>query len=478
MGLGDLKGAGADAKWRVRWHIAHMMTPAAPRLEHVLDQMMDAVCVVDGEDRFVYVNAACEHIFGYSPEELIGRVIFDLIHPDDLARTRAAATAVLAGRPINHFENRYLRKDGRIVHIMWTARWSEADGYRIGVARDITEHKRAEAIQGALLAISEAAHTAADLLSMFRRIHEIIHGLLPAQNFFVALLEPEGKTISFPYFVDAHDDPPGPMPLEAGTLTGEVIRSGKPLLLTPDSEPVTVDDTCPVGTMPTHWLGVPLSIRHRVIGALVVQSYTGDISYSERDQQLLQFVSTQIAAAIERKQSETWLRHVAQHDALTGLPNRSLFEQRLASALSSARDAGEYLAVLYLDMDAFKAVNDTCGHDTGDALLKDVARRMRGCVRESDTACRMGGDEFVLLLAGIKQTDHALLVGEKIRVALNRPFEVAGRTLQVSASIGIAVFPEHGVEAQQLIREADRAMYDAKHSGGNRCVASIAHVSH
>ncbi len=453
-----------------------MMTPAAPRLEHVLDQMMDAVCVVDGEDRFVYVNAACEQIFGYAPEELIGRVLFDLIHPEDLARTRAAAATVLAGRPINHFENRYLRKDGRIVHIMWTARWSEADGYRIGVARDITEHKRAEAVQGALLGISEAAHAAADLLSLFQRIHEIIGGLLPAQNFFVALLDAQGATISFPYFIDAHDSTPEPVALDAGTLTGEVIRSGKPLLLTPESDLVAAGDTCAIGTTPTHWLGVPLSVRNRVIGALVVQSYTGDISYSERDQQLLQFVSTQVAAAIERKQSETWLRHIAQHDALTGLPNRSLFEQRLDSALAHARDYHELLAILYLDMDDFKRINDTCGHDAGDDLLKHVAQLMRRCVRDSDTVCRMGGDEFVLVLAGIKQEDHALLVAEKIRLVLQQPFEVADRTLQVSASIGIAVYPEHGREAQQLIREADRAMYDAKQSGGNRCVVSIAHA--
>ena len=447
-----------------------MTIPIRARLERILDLLVDAVCVVDSGGHFVYVSAACERIFGYTPEEMLGQSMIELVHPDDRARTLATAAGVMSGTPTPYFENRYLRKDGRIVHIMWTARWSEADGLRIGVARDITARKHAEAMQAALLDISEAAHTTADLLALFRRIHKIIGGLLPAQNCFVALHDPATGMLSFPYFIDAYDRAPDPMPLDSGTLTGEVIRSGEALLLAPDRGMHLPAHVRPVGRPALDWLGVPLVARERVLGALVVQTYTGDVRYSESDKQLLQFVSTQVAAAIERKQNETWLRHIAQHDALTALPNRTLFDDRLQAALLRARHSRELLGLLYLDLDHFKHVNDTRGHGVGDALLQDVARRICHSVRESDTVCRMGGDEFVVLLVGIRQADHALIAGEKIRAALLQPFEVGGQRLSVSASIGVAVFPGHGGEGQHLIREADRAMYDAKKRGGNRCV--------
>ena len=447
-----------------------MTIPIRTRLEHVLDLLVDAVCVVDTVGHFVYVSAACERIFGYTPEEMLGQSMIELVHPDDRARTLATAAAVMSGTPTPYFENRYLRKDGGTVHIMWTARWSEADGVRIAVARDITARKHAEAMQAALLDISEAAHTTADLLALFRRIHEIIGGLLPAQNCFVALHDPATGMLSFPYFIDAYDRAPAPIPLDAGTLTGEVIRSGEALLLAPDRGMHLPAHVRPVGRPALDWLGVPLVARERVLGALVVQSYTGDVRYRESDKQLLQFVSTQVAAAIERKQNETWLRHIAQHDALTALPNRTLFDDRLQAALLRARHSRELLGLLYLDLDHFKHVNDTWGHAAGDALLQDVARRILRSVRESDTVGRMGGDEFVVLLAGIKQADHAMVAGEKIRTTLLQPFEAGGQRLSVSASIGVAVFPGHGSEGQHLIREADRAMYDAKKRGGNRCV--------
>ena len=447
-----------------------MMIPIRTRLDHVLDLLVDAVCVVDAEGRFVYASAASERIFGYTPEEMLGRPMIEMVHPDDRARTLDAAAKIMSGVPNPHFENRYLRKDGGTVHIMWTARWSEADGVRIAVARDITARRHIEAVQAALLDISEAAHTTADLLALFRRIHEIIGGLLPAQNCFVALHDAATGMLSFPYFVDAHDRAPEPIPLDAGTLTGEVIRSGEALLLAPDRGMHLPAHVRPVGRPALDWLGVPLVARERVLGALVVQTYTGNIRYRESDKQLLQFVSTQVAAAIERKQNETWLRHIAQHDALTALPNRTLFDDRLQALLLRARHSQELLGLLYLDLDHFKHVNDTWGHAAGDALLQDVAQRISRSVRESDTVCRMGGDEFVVLLAGIRQVGHALIAGEKIRAALLQPFEVGGQRLSVSASIGAAVFPGHGSEGQHLIREADRAMYDAKKRGGNRCV--------
>lgn len=435
----------------------------------VVDLLLDAVCVVDVHGRYVFVSAAFERIFGYAPAEVIGRPMIGLVHPDDRARTLQAANEIMAGQPKPHFQNRYVRKDGRVIHVMWSARWSEADGVRIAVARDVTELKRAELMQAALHAISEAAHSAEDLLALFRHIHRIVGELLPARNFFVALYDADKDELSFPYFVDEHDSPPPTQSLASGTLSSEVIRSGQALLLTPDTRLELPDRVHPiVGRDSLEWLGVPLGGQQGVIGALVVQSYSGEVRYNEQDKALLQFVSTQIAAAIERKKSATRLQYLAQHDQLTSLPNRGLFHDRLRTALAAARRGQRQLAVLYLDLDRFKQVNDHHGHDVGDLLLREVAERIRQCVRESDTVGRIGGDEFVVLLDDTSQADHAAVVAAKIGAALRQPFELAGTRLQVSASIGIAHYPTHGEDARQLLRRADDAMYDAKRQGGDQ----------
>lgn len=443
-------------------------------LTKVMDLLLDAICVVDVQGRFVFVSAACERIFGYTQEEMIGRQMIDMVFPEDRIKTLQAAAEIMAGHPKPHFENRYVRKDGQVVHIMWSARWSEEDQVRIAVARDITALKRAESMQAALHAISEAAHAAEDLLALFQRIHGIIGTLLPATNFFVALYDAGQDLLSFPYFVDEHDSPPAPRRLDSGTLSGEVVRSGEALLLTPDTDRSLSDR---IGSGAGHraldWLGVPLCSQKGTIGALVVQSYSGDVRYTEKDKMLLQFVSTQVAAAIERKQTETWLQYVARHDTLTGLPNRELFDDRLQTALALARRNGTRLSLLYIDLDRFKQVNDTCGHDTGDLLLREVAQRIRRCLRESDTVGRIGGDEFVVLLCDTNLPGHAASVGEKIRAALAQPFELGERRLQISSSIGVAVYPEHGDEKKQLMRHADGTMYGAKKLGGNRCLATL-----
>ena len=438
-------------------------------LLNVMDLLLDAICVVDVHGHFVFVSAACERIFGYTPEEMIGRQMIDMVFPEDRAKTLQAASRVMDGHLQLHFENRYVRKDGQVIHISWSARWSEADQLRITVARDVTELKRAESMQAALHNISEAAHSAEDLLALFLRIHQIIGNLLPATNFFVALYDETKDELSFPYYVDEHDDAPAPRKLDSGTLSAEVIRSGQPLLLTPDSKPSLHERVGPVvGQESLDWLGVPLTSQKGVIGALVVQSYSGDVRYTEQDEVLLQFVSTQIAAAIERKQTETWLRHIAGHDVLTDLPNRGLFNDRLLAALTRTRFADDRLALIYIDLDRFKQVNNTFGHAIGDLLLREVGHRIKHCVRESDTIGRIGGDEFVVLLNTIKLPEHASMVAEKIRASLNQPFELADQRLHISASLGIAIYPEHGDEKKLLIRHADSAMYRAKKMGGNR----------
>lgn len=171
-----------------------------------------------------------------------------------------------------------------------------------------------------------------------------------------------------------------------------------------------------------------------------------------------------------RKAEQARIANLAYQDALTGLPNRLLFTDRLQLAMARARRDNQRLAVLFVDLDKFKPVNDTYGHAVGDQLLRDVAQRMRDCVRASDTVGRIGGDEFVVLLAEVKMTEDAMAVAEKIHQALREPFIVGDYQLEVSSSIGVGIFPEHGHNDVQLMKSADDAMYRAKESGRDRVV--------
>ena len=161
------------------------------------------------------------------------------------------------------------------------------------------------------------------------------------------------------------------------------------------------------------------------------------------------------------------VEYLAYHDGLTGLPNRSMFSKLLNQSISEAHRYGRRLAVAFLDLDRFKQINDTLGHAAGDQLLQDVAKRLRLCVRESDTIARLGGDEFVVLLPELSDVKHAALIAEKILLAIAKPFTLIGHEFRVTASIGISAYPLDGLDEQTLTKNADVAMYKAKAEGKN-----------
>jgi diguanylate cyclase (GGDEF)-like protein/PAS domain S-box-containing protein len=182
-------------------------------------------------------------------------------------------------------------------------------------------------------------------------------------------------------------------------------------------------------------------------------------------------ISTDIT---EKKDFEEHLRHMAQYDALTKLPNRALFSDRLQQVFSTVKRTHEHFGLMFIDLDKFKPINDNYGHEAGDLLLKEAAHRMQSCVRESDTVARIGGDEFVVLLASLKHDLDAHEVGEKIRHTLNLPFKISGNTLNISSSIGVAIYPAHGDNEKELVKNADLAMYYAKENGRNN--VTVYHV--
>lgn len=425
------------------------------------DLLLDAVCMVDASGRLVFVSAACERIFGYTQHEMIGQFIIDLVAPADRARTLAAAQNIMDGHSHINFENRYVRKDGRIAHIMWSARWSEADQLRVAVARDVTPLKQAQAVQSALYAISEAANASADLADVFKRSHAIIGELMPAAGFVVALCDTPNRHVQFVYHVD--DSTASDASLMT-LLCEEVVRRAAPLLLEPgaaDALPPPLREMA--NSMTGGALAVPLTTPQGIVGVVALRCAADDACYTVRERDLLLFVADQLGATIQRKQLHAQMQFMAMHDELTRLPNRRLFHDRLDTALARAQRQQEGLSLLFIDLNRFKLVNDRYGHACGDLLLQHVARRIASCLRESDTLARLGGDEFVVLLEQIAHASDAALVVEKIHRALAAPVDLGeGRQLQASASIGLAHYPEHGADRQQLVSHADQSMYAAK----------------
>lgn len=271
-----------------------------PKLIHL---MLDTVFVVDKDNQIVFVSDACESLLGYLPQELIGTLITNYMHPDDLAATRDSIVRVMSGKPHIDYRNRYIRKDGGIVHILWSARWYEAEEVRVGVARNVT-----------------------------------------------ALM-----------------------------------------------------------------------------------------------------------------QAEEELRYLAHHDPLTKLTNRALFYDRLTLGLSMAHRYQNNLALLFLDINDFKGINDIHGHAAGDRVLCTVARRLEGCVRETDTVARMGGDEFTVLLTDIKSAHAVTEKVEQILTVMNEPLGAEfGEVRMPSCSIGVACYPADGEDADTLLSRADSQMYQIK----------------
>ncbi|GAB4298620.1 MAG: GGDEF domain-containing protein [Methylophaga sp.] len=420
-------------------------------LTRYLDMLLDAVCVVDSEGHFLYVSAGGERIFGYTAEEMIGRRMLEMVHPGDREPTLRVVDTIMSGNSERvDFENRYIRKDGRIVHILWSAHWAEEDGIRVAVARDITHIRHTEARQTALFSISEATHTELTLPDLYKRIHEIVAGLMPMQHFVIGLFDEQSSQAELVYQSDSSQQKDQQKDLE--TLCIQVAKRG-------ESWPETMWEK---NAMPD-WLAVPLKSQDGIVGTLMVKTDSNKPAESIDECELLEFVSTQIAAAISRRKMLESLHQLAMFDPLTGLPNRRLFQDRFQQMLARAKRNQEHFAVIYLDLDKFKQVNDHFGHEAGDRVLRQTAERLNACLRDTDTVARMGGDEFVMILDEVGATEVQEVV-EKLLAVLSPPYRLDDKQCHLSVSIGVACFPEDGETQMALLQEADNNMYRTKHA--------------
>ncbi len=373
--------------------------------------------------------------------------------------------------------------------------------------QEVAERQRGERLQSALFRIAERASTADSIDRFYASVHAIVGELIDARNFYIALVSEDGNELEFPYSVDEIDAVRPRRRMRDG-MTEYALRTGRAVL----ADRAQVEELVRLGVVRTSgphstcWLGVPLTCDERTVGVLAVQSYDERHIFTIRDQELLTFVGFHVASALERKLAQESLRHAyvelearveartrelaqanndlvaeirererveaqlmfeALHDTLTGLPNRALLLERLDTALERYRRDRRDFAVLFLDLDRFKVINDSVGHLVGDEVLKQAATRLAHAC-PSALVARLGGDEFAVLLENLPRAEHAVDVAEQLLGALVEPMRVGGKELYTSASIGIAYASPQYRRGEELLRDADAAMYRAKAEGRQR----------
>jgi len=395
----------------------------------LMDQANDALLVADLDGKLLDANRAAEKMLGYSKEEILQLHALDL-HPEEEKERVREAFQALRESGFSHFEHLVRRKDGTVITVEISgARVEFGSGMLIlGIFRDISERKRTEerlrlaatVFEGTAegIVIADATGT---IVSVNRAFSELT-GYAPQ--------EAVGKTPSI---------------LKSGRHDQAFYRDMWNRALTDGSWQGEMWDRRKDGALFPVWLTISV-VREENGAPRYFVGIFSDISLI--------------------KESQRRIEYLANFDALTGLPNRNLFLDRLKHAVARAARQGEKFALMFLDLDNFKVVNDTLGHDAGDLLLQEVAVRLRKCIRDSDTVARLGGDEFTVLLETSDQSAVAR-TAQRIVEALAVAFILRGEEVFVTCSIGISLHPDNGTDDQTLMKNADIAMYSAKQQGKN-----------
>jgi len=383
------------------------------------------------DGKFQYVNPLFQELTGYSEPELLGKYSLDLVHPEDREKVREKAVESLKVGSSLPYEYRFVKKDGERIWVLEKVTSTEYKGKRatVGSFMDITERKQLE----------EAAKKSEE---RYRTILEEIQ-----DNYFEADLDGNLTFVN-----DA-------MSRTLGYSKEELIGMNYRVFAAKEDVEVVYRDFNRVYRTGETIKGLSYKFIQK----------NGNIGFGELSISAIKNDKGEVIAfrgtardVTERKRLEQELADIATHDFLTGLPNRMLLQDRLTVGLNQARRNDTRLAIMMLDLDRFKVVNDTFGHNVGDKVLRAAGERLVGLVRKSDTVARVGGDEFLVLLPQIAKIGDATRVAQKILGAFRKPFVRDSYQIRVTTSIGIAVYPEDGDDADDLLTNADTAMYWVK----------------
>ncbi|WP_457666210.1 sensor domain-containing protein [Thiolapillus sp.] len=430
---------------------------------------------VDGN--IISINRYGEELFGYSRQQLVDKPVLGTIveEVDSEGFNLAEIIEDIRCNPDAHAnnENENITRDGRKVWIAWRNAYIDAghddkpELLSIGV--DMTERKRVENALYALAASISNARGKENVLGDTMR--HLAQAYASKYAFYAVYADDSKETMRVRALWDGEKLITEGIYQLSGTPCEDVL-SGKVCLIERDVQQRYPKDDVLENWHVESYFGAALKDSNgNAIGAIAVMDVK-PMRLPDWSQAILHVFADRISGELERRNAEENIYQLAHYDVLTGLPNRLLFHDRLEQAVAHAKRNDQYVALLFLDLDRFKHVNDSIGHAGGDMLLKEVAERLRSCVRESDTVARTGGDEFIVLLSDFS-TDKQVLqatseLSEKLVRVIAQPFYIDSLEFYVSVSIGITVFPQDGTNIDFLVRNADIAMYHAKDKGRNR----------
>jgi diguanylate cyclase (GGDEF)-like protein/PAS domain S-box-containing protein len=475
----------ADAsREAMRREIARLRQALAERaddrlsLQILIDQMPDRLYVKDAASRFIVANRAVATDNGFAETaELVGRTDFDL-HPFDQARRffEIEQTMMRTGQPIVDFEETFIDDAGARVCMSTTKvpfrNFSNQIVGMVGIGRDVTLRKQGEELRDEQARIIEMIAKNERLGAVLDRLVRLIESQLSGICGSILLLDADGLRLrhgAAPSLPRAYLEAIDGVCIDAnvGSCPSAAFRREPVIVVDIMGDPLWRDfrDLAAAHGLRSCWSTPILSHDGAVLGTFAM--YSTDVRAPTAAEIGLVEVATRIAAiAIERRRAEDRIHFMANHDALTGLPNRALLTDRLAQAMTEAARLDLWATVAFVDLDNFKFVNDSLGHNAGDELLKAIAARMVAGVRPVDTVVRLGGDEFVILLCGQPKDLETVSARLKtIREAIAAPIRIRGQDVQVTCSVGMANYPDDGADADTLLANADAAMYRAKEIG-------------
>ncbi|MDV3504572.1 diguanylate cyclase domain-containing protein [Marinobacter sp. M-5] len=407
------------------------------------DALPLAILMTDQDGKCLYSNVAYQKLCGWSADELVGSHWAAVIHPLDHDKALRHWQAAVRGQTPFLTEARLKRANGEVIWTRHNAALltdnTPADGY-VHTVEDITTYKAYERAgkkaEEQLFEEKERAQVTLDSIGD-AVLSTDMQGRVSYMNVVAETLtgfsryEAIGRPLSDVFrVVDANTHQSKPDPARRAIQSDSIVAlESNALLVAKDGVELAIEDSA-----------APIHNRHGVVVGAVIVFHDARFS----------------------RETTARMAHLAQHDALTGLHNRTAFYERFEQALALAQRHGKQMGLLFIDLDDFKVINDDLGHSSGDLMLAALAGKLKMCVRTTDTVCRYGGDEFVVLLSEINEPGHAFAVADKIREAVATPMIIAGEEVALQLSIGVSIFPEHGETAEELLRKADNAMYRAK----------------
>ena len=449
------------------------------KLEALIAASPLGIAVFDMEAKIQRWNPAAERLFGWTEQEVLNQP--NPIFPPAVAEGASThRERILSGTLFDNVEAVRVRKDGTRVNVSLSAApLSDSTGRiigRVAMFADISERKRVEQRQRLQSAITE-------MLAEAERVEEIIPRLIQQLCESWGFAAGARRVVGEDKLLRQSEYWCVPVPaidvfLRQSAARVDSVREDAGLLrrVWATGQPVWLADLARETTFFRGQQALEAGLHSAfAVPVMVGGEFFGVIEFFGRevrryDAEIVAFaqnVGSQLGQFIARKQAESNLTFFANHDALTSLPNRFMFNERLTQALARAHRQGQMVAVLFIDLDRFKVINDTLGHDAGDRLLIQLATELRGCLRENDTIARQGGDEFVVLVEDIHDPNQVTGVAQKILETVAEPHILGGQEFRITASIGISVYPDEGADLQTLLKNADIAMYRAKEQGKN-----------